>query len=182
MSDLELRIKRIEDRLEIQELLARYAQACDERDMPALGQCFATDFEFDSVAGHAIGRDAAIAYYRERLGMYGVTMHIPHTLIVEWGDEGTAKGVVTSHAELELNGEMFITGFRYHDDYVHQEGRWRFRKREVVAFYAMPLRELAGPLPSERSRWPHAEPQAAPLPELLPTWADFKNAAAERGA
>ena len=55
MSDLETRLRRLEDRAEIHELLARYANACDDRDMVALADCFSADFEFDSVAGHVVG-------------------------------------------------------------------------------------------------------------------------------
>lgn len=174
MSTDAARLRRLEDRVEIQELLARYANACDDRDMPALGRCFADDFEFDSVAGHSVGREAALAYYRERLGLYGVTFHVPHTLVLEELDEQTARGVVTSHAEMELQRELFVTGFRYHDRYVREDGRWCFRAREVRAFYAMPLRELSGPLDVLRLRWPHGRARAAPLPELLPTWGDFQ--------
>jgi hypothetical protein len=173
MTDLETRLRRIEDRIEIEELLARYSNACDDRDMPALARCFAQDFEFDSVAGHSIGRDSAMAYYRERLGLYGVTLHVPHTLLLEVLDDDVANGVVASHAELELEGEMFMTAFRYHDHYVKEEGRWCFLSRRVEAFYAMPLRELSGQLDPLRLRWPNTEPRAAGLPEPLPTWDDF---------
>ncbi|WP_104107758.1 nuclear transport factor 2 family protein [Nocardioides sp. 616] len=168
------RVRRLEDRNAIEELLARYGNACDDRDMEALAGCFARDFEFDSVAGHSVGRDAAMAYYGERLGSYGVTLHIPHTLVLEELEEDTARGVVLSSAEMEIEHEMFVTGFRYHDRYVRDEGRWRFRSRQVQAFYAMPLRELAGRLDPLRVRWPGTEPKAAPLPELLPSWQEFR--------
>ena len=174
MNDVESRLRRLEDRAEIEELLARYANACDDRDMTALADCFASDFEFDSVAGHSVGRDAAMDYYHLRLGMYGVTFHVPHTLVLERDGDDAATGVVTSHAEMELEREMFVTGFRYHDRYVREDGRWRFRARRVQAFYAMPLRELTGRLDSLRLRWPKTRPRAAALPELLPTWDDFQ--------
>lgn len=174
MSNLETRLRRIEDRLAIEELLARYANACDDRDMPALARCFASDFEFDSVAGHSIGRDAAMEYYHERLGMYGVTFHIPHTLVLEDLEDDSARGIVTSHAEMELEHELFVTGFRYHDRYTREGEDWCFLSRQVQAFYAMPLRELGGRLDPLRLRWPGTEPRAATLPELLPTWADFR--------
>ncbi|GAA1181788.1 hypothetical protein GCM10009584_24930 [Ornithinimicrobium humiphilum] len=172
--DLATRLRRIEDRLEIEELLARYANACDDRDMAALGACFASDFEFDSVAGHAVGREAALDYYRGRLGLYGMTFHIPHTLVLQEHEQDTAAGLVTSHAEMELERELFVTGFRYSDRYVREQGRWCFRARHVQAFYAMPLGQLAQGLDEYRLRWPHAGPQRAPLPELLPSWDDFQ--------
>ena len=182
MSDAEERLQRLEDRVAIEELLARYANACDDRDMPALAACFATDFEFDSVAGHSVGREAAMAYYHERLAMYGVTFHVPHTLVLEELGDDSARGVVTSHAEMEIGHELFVTAFRYHDHYVREDGRWRFRLRGVRAFYAMPLHELHGRLDEHRLRWPGTEPAAAALPEPLPTWADFQRALAERSS
>ena len=180
MSDLETRLRRLEDRAEIHELLARYANACDDRDMVALADCFSADFEFDSVAGHVVGRDAAMNYYHERLGMYGVTFHIPHTLVLEEVGADAARGLVTSHAEMEIEHELFVTAFRYHDHYVREGGRWRFRVRGVRAFYAMPLRELDGDLGAFRLRWPGTEPKAAGLPEPLPTWHDFQRALDQR--
>lgn len=180
MSDVEERLRRLEDRAEIEELLARYANACDDRDMPALADCFSVDFEFDAVAGHVIGRDAAMDYYHERLGMYGLTFHVPHTLVLEELGDDSARGIVTSHAEMEMEHELFVTAFRYHDHYVREDGRWRFRVRGVRAFYAMPLHELDGPLDSFRLRWPGTEPKAAALPEPLPTWDDFQRAVERR--
>jgi hypothetical protein len=174
--DIAERLRRVEDRLAIEELLARYANACDDRDFQALAGCFAEAFEFDSVAGHSVGRDAALSYYAERLGSYGVTFHVPHTLVLEDLGEDSAYGIVTSHAEMEIEHEVFVTGFRYHDRYTRDAGTWRFLSRQVRAFYAMPLRELAGRLDPLRVRWPGTEPKAAPLPELLPSWEAFRRA------
>lgn len=174
MSELEARLRRIEDRIAIEELLARYANACDDRDMPALTGCFAPGFEFDSVAGHSVGRDAAMHYYRERLGQYGMTFHVPHTLVLESLEDDVASGIVTSHAEMEIERELFVTGFRYHDRFVREDGAWYFFSRQVRAFYAMPLRELGGRLDSQRLRWPGTRPGASHLPELLPSWDDFQ--------
>ena len=115
-------MRRIEDRVAIEELLARYGNACDDRDMAALADCFARDFEFDSVAGHSVGREAAMAYYGERLGSYGVTVHVPHTLVLEELEADSATRIVSSHAEMEIEQEMFVTAFRYRDQYVRDEG------------------------------------------------------------
>ena len=174
MSDLETRLRRLEDRAEIHELLARYANACDDRDMVALADCFSADFEFDSVAGHVVGRDAAMNYYHERLGMYGVTFHIPHTLVLKELGADTARGLVTSHAEMEIEHELFVTAFRYHDHYVREGGRWRFRVRGVRAFYAMPLHRAEGRRPpgaaAHLARLPaRAGPTVDPIARRRPT-------------
>src|SRR5687768_2424685 len=115
--ELAYAVRRIEDRIAINELLARYSNAIDDRDMDVFADCFTEDFEFESVAGHSRGRGAALEYYAERMGSCGFSFHVPHTLILDFLDGDTATGIVTAHAELQLEDRLFATAFRYHDTY-----------------------------------------------------------------
>jgi hypothetical protein len=165
VSDLEQRLRAVEDRLAIGELVARYGHAVDDRDFETLGRLFASDAFVEHALGRSTGRAAVLDFYRERLGGFGPTYHYPHSLVVELLSADEASGVVAAHAELAIGGETVVAGFRYHDRYVREDGAWRFRERVIRFLYVVPLAELPRALGEElRKRWPGTEPAPADLP------------------
>lgn len=162
------RLARVEARLELQELLGRYALAVDDHDAEALGECFTVDgvFGFPNSAG-AVGREAVVAAFRERFARYGATLHVPQTQVLHRLDEMTASGTVVGYAELASGDDTVVTSFRYDDEYAVEDGRWRFRRRQIRTLYAMPLSDLAagGLSWAERKRWPGVTPSVAELPD-----------------
>jgi len=166
---LEARVRRLEDRQELSDLVARYGRVVDDRDADALRELYAADAVFDAVAGPITGRDAVVDYYRQRFHAYGPSFHVPHSQTVEFLDDDEATGVVTAHAELAMPEGTFWVALRYQDRYVRGEGRWRFRERRVQQLYAMPLRELLDDLGApDRLRWPGRPTAPADLPEETP--------------
>jgi ketosteroid isomerase-like protein len=164
-ADLESRLRRLEDRAELGELVARYALAVDDRDFETLAQLFTRDCVFDNVKGVEQGRDCVVAYYRERLAEFGPTYHIPHMQSLDFAGADAAKGTVMAHAELAIDGVTYAVALRYIDDYRREEGRWRFRERKVRQLYAMPLADLPQGLAQDlRKRWPGTEPAAGDWP------------------
>lgn len=171
MDDLEARVRTIEDRLAISDLVATYARAVDDRDLDLLRVLFSSDAVFDSVAGRAEGPDAVIDYYADRLSRFTASFHVPHSATVEFTGPDTATGIVAAHAEMAMPDGAFWVALRYHDDYVREEGRWRFRERTVKQLYALPLRDLPDLMGDDlRIRWPGTEPVGAALPDQTPTW------------
>jgi len=65
---LEARIRRLEDRTELGELIARYGLVMDNRDMGGMPDLFTEDVSIRSGDGvmNVAGRDAAIAMFKER--------------------------------------------------------------------------------------------------------------------
>jgi uncharacterized protein (TIGR02246 family) len=174
-NDLERRMRRLEDRLELQELPARYARAIDDRDIPGLLECFCEDGTFARYDGSSsvTGHEAIERFYREILGGYGMSVHIPHVQVVETLDDDTASGWVLSHAELAAGDRFVVCAIRYHDDYRRDDGRWRFQRRRVAFWYFADWAELAEVVPSpDRQRF-RTVPRAPDLPESLPSYADF---------
>ncbi len=164
-ASLTTRIRRLEDRQELADLIARYGPAVDDRDASAIAALFAEDSVFDTVAGVMRGRDQVVAYYLERLAQFGASFHYPHSQTVEFESEDRARGLVTAHAEMASGSEAFWVALRYHDEYVREGGRWCFAVRRVQQLYALPLRELMEEMGAPKLlRWPGTEPTVAPLP------------------
>lgn len=180
-SDLERRLDRLESRLEIQQLVTRYCVVVDDRDLDALAQLFTEDAWFDSVGGRTTGREALVEYYAGRLERYGPTYHYPHGQVVDFEGSDRATGTVLAHAELAIQGEAFVVGIRYRDEYAREDGRWRFRSRDLGVVYAMRLADLPHGIGDRlRKRWPGSPPEAADWPEGNAAYEAFVDARPSR--
>jgi len=152
MSDLETRIRRLEDLEAIRGLAVRYGYAVDERDIDAIGALFSTDGELRTTReSKGRGRAAIAAYYRNGYKVLGPTNHFTHGHIIDFDpdDPGKAAGVVFSHAEVVRDGVPMVTAMRYHDTYVREAGGWRFRERIQSYMYFVDVREYADALGHE---------------------------------
>ena len=125
-SDLAARLQRIEDRFAIQDLVAEYCRAIDDRDLAAFVGCFTADCVVRHRDGvmRLDGRDALHAYYADRFKQYGVTLHSPNAHVVVFDGPDEAHGWVSGHAEMGLGGEGWTSAFRYTDRYRRVDGRW----------------------------------------------------------
>ena len=138
------RVKRLEDRFAIQDLLASYCSAIDGRDLAR----FVSLFTDNAVMRHRDGvmrldgRQAIEAYYTSRFAGYGFTFHYPHAVVVTFESADDATGDVTGHAEMGVDGQMVLASIRYSDRYRRVDGAWRFAEREMAFGYYMKLSEL----------------------------------------
>ena len=175
--DLERRILRLEARAAIEELLARYCFVIDGRDIEGIGACFARDGAFRSIDGvmNATGRDAVVEQFHGRFAVLGPSNHFTHDHIIEFDDADPtrASGLVNAHAELVRNGTAMWTSLRYHDEYVIEEGRWRFKVRSLEFFYYLRPEEYAAGLNSGLRNRAYATPHPADYPEALDSWQEY---------
>lgn len=182
LQELEARIRRLEDRTEIGELIARYGLVMDNRDMQGMPQLFTPDVVVRSLDGvmNSRGREAVTELFRGRFKVLGPSNHFSHDRIITFdeSDPDQAAGLVLSHAEMNRNGQAMITAIRYHDRYRRHEGAWRFSERVLTFFYYVPATEyvdalgdgLAGRMRAYGDRKP------ADWPESLPTWQQYYGA------
>src|SRR3984893_14434813 len=145
MPDLsvEQRIARLEARAEIQELLARYAFLLDDHEFEAVGELFAPDARFGSPGSTHVGREAIVANYRALGDLYPITLHEARGFVLDFVDDDHARGHVTGFSEQACARHTVIASFRYSDEYVRLDGRWRFASRQVRTLYAMTHAALA---------------------------------------
>lgn len=176
---LEARLRRIEDRFAINDLIARYGLVLDDRDMAGMPGLFTPDVEISSSDGgmNASGREAAVEMFRRRIKGLGPSNHFTHDRIVSFddADPDRAQGLVLSHAEMNLRGAAMLAAIRYRDVYRRQDGQWRFASRALSFLYFLRADEFAdalGPGVAGRIRL-YGDRRAADWPESLPTWKDF---------
>jgi hypothetical protein len=174
---LEQRLRRLEAREFIRELVARYCFVIDDRDIDGIGRLFTRDARFRSRDGvmDAIGRDAIIQQFHGRFSVLGPSNHFTHDHIIRFDeqDESRAHGLVSSHAELVRNHETLWAALRYEDEYRFEDGAWRFADRLLGFFYYLPVRDYAELLGKPNRIRAYGEPQAADYPEQLETWKQY---------
>lgn len=177
MASLEERIRRIEDRIAIRELVARYGRVIDDRDIAGIAECFAAHGSFRSRDGvmDARGREAVVEQFHGRFAVLGPSFHYTHDHVIELHphDPDRASGWVNSHAEVVRLGRAMLAAIRYEDEYVREGGRWRFADRLLSFFYYLPPEEYAQVLLDARRNRAYAEPTPADIPEPLESWRKY---------
>jgi len=166
MSDIERRLRALEDRAALQDMAIRYFVAIDDDDYAALEDMFSSEMVFrvgTSAAG--VGRADVLDYLREARGNMGVTIHTPDYILVDFEGEDTATGLVGAHLEIAMAGQSLYGAVRYRDRYVRIDGKWRFVEKQMLAFHVGPWADVHDSLTAERRvRWPGLDPQVADLP------------------
>jgi hypothetical protein len=141
MSDLEARLRRVEDIIEIGQLRARYCALLDAFDWDALAELFTPDGEFHGI-GAAYGRDELKQFYakvRDESG-FDAWWHFSSNETVEV-DGDVATGETYLDQPSVINGKAYACAGRYRDNFARVDGRWLFSKRQVSFFYFVPLDE-----------------------------------------
>jgi hypothetical protein len=169
--ELARKVRRLDDRQQLAELISRYGVAVDDRDFNTIAGLFAPDGVFNGVPG----RPAVVDFYRERLRAYTATTHYAHSWHFDFDSDDRARGAVNAHAELCIDGKTFRLSFRYLDRSVRSAEGWVFQEREIRFRYVLPFDEVADGLADPlRVRWPGVPPRAADLPDSLQTYIDSR--------
>lgn len=163
MPTLEERLQRLEDRFEIQDLVVRYFIASDADDFDALAASFTVDGVFTG-PGFSGGSNRAevMEFVRAFRANVGATVHTPDFILIDLTAADRATGTVGAHIELSQSGRTLFGAFRYHDEYVREDGRWKFARRELLTIHVGPWEDMGSSLTSAKNvRWPGVEPMAS---------------------
>ncbi len=150
-----LSLQEISDRLEIEDLLARYSHAIDDRDWDLLDEVFTADALIDySETGGEKGSVAQIKAWlpvaMERFPRY---QHMVATKRLELeGDSARCRTILFNpmvHRAEDGSEQVFFIGLWYRDRLVRTEKGWRIAERYEEISYAhnVPPMPPVPPLP-----------------------------------
>ncbi|WP_104107734.1 nuclear transport factor 2 family protein [Nocardioides sp. 616] len=165
------RLRRIEDKLEIADLVNLYGFVMDERDLDGLPSLFTADAHLTSADGvfDAVGLETIAKTYQGRYDALGATNHFVHSVISRFddGDPDVAHGLVSGHAELVREGVTMWVALRYHDVYRRTQQGWRIAAREMGYMYYLPVTDYAETMKSEDRTLVYGDPRPADWPSVL---------------
>lgn len=123
----------VADRLEIQEVLARYSHCIDRGRWDALVELFTEDCRLDlsQVLGLYEGRDG-LKKFGETLAPLGLFMrHLVTNVVIEGdGERARVECYVDAVTGTQASPSR-TTGF-YEDELVKQNGRWKLHRRRLA--------------------------------------------------
>lgn len=128
----------ISDKLEINELLARYCHALDQKDWEAFQAIFLPDAVLDFTAfGGPKGSPVALQeFFTPILSSLASTQHTVSTIKVDLaGDRASARSaaIVPMTAKTPEGKEStFVSGLWYEDDLERTQDGWRIKSRKQV--------------------------------------------------
>jgi len=129
-----LDLQEISDRIEIQDLLARYTQAIDQRDWDALDRVFTPDahIDYSAMGGAAGGLEEIKRFLAEAMPMFEVSQHLVGSSVVDI-DGDTASARTICHNPMVLRGgddpHLLVCGLWYRDKLVRTPAGWRISER-----------------------------------------------------
>ncbi len=130
-TDLESRIKVLENRKEIEELKARYCYLIDKHEWVNVADLFTKNGMIDcGPFGKASGREEIRKFFTENIGdSFSFFMHMVHNPMIEIrGNEATGTWYWTEPSTYKADGmARWIVG-RYDEKYVREEKCvWKFK-------------------------------------------------------
>jgi hypothetical protein len=145
-------VRSLADRIEIDDVLTRYATAIDSRRWDLLDDVFTPDATVDyRAAGGIEGTYAEFkAWVAEVLPMFEQTQHlVVNREVIVRDDEAVSHAQFINPNRLTIKGEtwLFTCGGAYHDRFVRTADGWRIARRvEDTIWWDNPLPGLA-PVP-----------------------------------
>lgn len=139
LAALTARVQVLEDREEIRALILAYGQAHDHRDYRTFASLFATNGEWIGGLGSATGPDAIFALMDKSIGHNPLpdgsgTFHVMTNEQIEIaGDRASAvtKWLYITPGDDQAPRLTYLG--HYNDEFVRENGRWRFLRRQSVS-------------------------------------------------
>jgi uncharacterized protein (TIGR02246 family) len=131
-SPVEARLKQLEDKDQIAQVLIDYGRHLDSRDLAAYASLFAADGEWVGGFGTVKGRSNIQAFMEKSLGTGPNRNNSYHVMsnftIMVKGDTATAWSRWTFVTPGERGATIAQAG-RYDDTFVRENGTWKFKRR-----------------------------------------------------
>lgn len=127
---------------EISRVLVQYARALDERDWPALQNCFTENAlgnygaEFPALKGRA----QIVALCRRMLQPLDASQHLIGTVQINVQSAAAALSQCYFQAQhvrhAAEGGALYIIAGTYRDQFLCEAGRWKIARRELIPTWA----------------------------------------------
>jgi SnoaL-like domain len=149
--ELETTVQQLRDREAIRDLRYRYHEYVNEGKFAEIPGLFTADGELDFAhLGKANGHNEIARFFgalnqkpsageKDRPRITWVKQFIHNHTIELDGDRG--RGFSYLEAKPIYNGEAFLVAARYDDEYVRQNGQWKFQKMSLIPYFMVPLKE-----------------------------------------
>jgi hypothetical protein len=152
LAALEAKVRELTDREELRDLRYRYHEYVNEGKFAEIPGLFTENGELDFAhMGSAKGREKVAGFFagldrssektsgQPAPGISFVKQFIHNHVIKFHGDH--AHGFSYLEAKPVYNGEAFLVAARYDDEYVKENGAWKFSKMTLTPYFMVPLKE-----------------------------------------
>jgi uncharacterized protein (TIGR02246 family) len=166
VTTLEQRIQKLEDRAEIQDLVARYFKVTDDDDEQALADCFTRDARFVATGFEGgAGRAGVMEFLKSARSTMQQTVHTPNYVHIKFKGLDEADGTVMAHLEIGIGGTTVYAAVRYLDTYAREDGKWLIASREMGAVHLGSWDVVASSMTDPNNvRWPGSDPAPSDFP------------------
>lgn len=137
---IEARLRILEDREEIRQLLIDYGRTLDRRDFVAFSKLFTEGAEYVGGAGTAVKGPVAIAksleeaFQKNPTGVRSPNFHLFANEVIQVnGDEAVAVSKGLFVVPNEKNAPEIVMMATYEDVLTHEKSGWKFKRRSVHA-------------------------------------------------
>jgi 3-phenylpropionate/cinnamic acid dioxygenase small subunit len=145
-------LQEVADRIEIEDLLTRYATAVDAKDWDLYASCFTADAFVDYTgAGGIKGTVAEVTrWLAQVMPLFPMTQHlITNRAIVLRGDTATCRSYLFNPMAMRRDAAdglaLFFDGGYYNDTLVRTADGWRIAERVEEPAYTTRRQRIAGP-------------------------------------
>jgi SnoaL-like domain len=136
--DLESRVRRLEDRALISEVVTKYAIAVDRRDWTMFADCFTdpvhADYSENGLAAADFVRDELVAIVRDAVSGYTATQHLSPNHVIAFDDDDPDRAICTSymyaqhHVDTSEKSEFLLLRGSYSNHMVRTADGWRIER------------------------------------------------------
>jgi hypothetical protein len=135
---LEARVRRLEDRTAISEVVIKYAMGVDRRDWRMFADCFTdpvyADFSSGGMPAATFPRAELVDRVSTALNGFTATQHISPNHVIEFDDDDPARAVCHSYMyaqhllEGSPNGDRYLLRGSYTNHMLRTPGGWRIER------------------------------------------------------
>lgn len=130
-----LSLQEISDRLELEDLVVRYADIIDRKAFEDLSFIFIDDahIDYEATGAPKCSIKEMIAFLTETMSLFPNHQHlVSNTQFNVDGDRATGRVMCFNPMEMTVDGgtQTFILGIWYVDEFVRVDDRWMFASRK----------------------------------------------------